>query len=157
MARIAVVAAALALAASCGGGGGGAGTGGTVGAGTAGAGASTGAAGRGGAGGGGQGGTSAPRCGTPSAIVSCVLPAATSGTNADDCEEAYADNTAGVVRLLCGSQGMIREGSPCPRDGQFAGCCTGSTMTVANCYYSQADAQTVRVTCTQQGNVWCEP
>jgi hypothetical protein len=87
-----------------------------------------------------------------------MLPAAVSGTTADDCQEAYAASTASLTRFFCGSQGTLSEGLPCPRDGAFAGCCTDSdTMTVANCYYSQADAQTQREICAQQGNIWCDP
>ena len=80
---------------------------------------------------------------------------AVSSTTADACQEAYADNTASLLRFLCsGAERTLMEGAPCPRNAQFAGCC--SSTEVANCYYSQADAQVFSASCPQ-GATWCEP
>jgi len=144
------IVAVIALAISCGGGSGGAGTGGMGGAGgTMGAGGQGGSAGQGGSGG------AAPRCGSPAAVVSCFSTSAETG---DICQESLANSTANAVRFFCsGADKTLTEGAACPRNAQLAGCCADPGMTLANCYYTQAEAQAARTSCAQAGNSWCDP
>ena len=79
-----------------------------------------------------------------------------SASTGDVCEEAYAENSASLVRFYCsGSDKTLMEGAACPRNA-FAGCCTDPGM-LANCYYAQADAQAARASCVQAGGTWCDP